>query len=178
MALAATLLGSVAVPLAAPQVPLRHLADVKELPATLVALGQAAAPETALGIVGYRVEHVALPEPHLVMIQGQDTEVDEGWHITVRFAVPLTVRDQAFSLVIDGLWCGFLQEASDLLSADTVCFDASLIHGGAALGVTYRDIQIVSGPEDERVLGPDAVFTDLTEAIYYSSERLRLLSPR
>jgi hypothetical protein len=98
--------------------------------------------------------------------------------VTVRFAAPLTVRDQAFSLVIDGRWCGFLQEAPDLLSADAVCFDGTLIRNGAALGVTYRGIQIVSGPADERRLGPDAFFTDPGEAVHYASARLRLRRSR
>jgi hypothetical protein len=178
VAFVATLLGMLGTPLLAQRTPLRHLADVKGLPGTVVAQAQARAPETALRIVGYRVEHVVLPEPHLVMIQGRTTEVAEGWHVTVRFAAPLTVRNQAFSLVIDGRWCGFLQEASDLLSADTVCFDASLIRGGASLGVTYRGVQIVSTPDEERLLGPDAVFTDAAEAVQYFSMRLRLLSQR
>lgn len=178
MALVAALLGPVGPPLLAQRAPFRHVVDVKELPRTLVAQAQARAPETALQIAGYRVEHVPLPERHLVMIKGRTTEVAEGWRVTVLFAAPLTVRNQAFSLVIDGHWCGFLQEAPDLLSADTVCFDASLIHEGAALGVTYRGIQIVSSPGDERLLGPDAIFTDPGEAIHYSSLRLRLLNPR
>ena len=176
--LAVALLGAVGAPLLAQRGPVRHLADVKGLPGTLVAQAQARAPETALRIAGYRVEHVALPERHRVRLQGRTTEVDEGWRVTVLFAAPLTVRDQAFSLVIDGRWCGFLQEAPDLLSADTVCFDASLIREGAALGVTYRGVQIVSSPEDERLLGPDAIFTDSEEAVHYASSRLRLLSSR
>jgi hypothetical protein len=157
---------------------LRHLADVKKLPGTLVAQAETPAPETALRIAGYRIEHVELPEPHRVPIQGRSTEVGEGWHVTVRFAAPLTVRDQAFSLVIDGRWCGFLAEAPDLLSADTVCFDAKLIRDGAALGVTYRGIQIVSETGAEGPLGPDARFADGDEAVHYSSARLQLLESR
>jgi len=160
------------------QRPLSHLAEVKQLPRTLIAEARTRAPETALWLTGYRVEHVVLPEHRLVMVQGRATEVGEGWPVTVFFAAPLTVRDQAFSLVIDGRWCGFLQEAPDLLSADAVCFDASLIHEGAALGVTYRSIQIVSSAEDERLLGPDAIFADSGEAIHYASSRMRLLKPR
>jgi hypothetical protein len=173
-AIVALLVATAGAPVTAQREPLRHLADVKKLPRTLVAEARARAPETALRLTGYRVEHVVLPEPRLVMLQGRTTEVAEGWPVTVFFAAPLTVRDQAFSLVIDGRWCGFLQEAPDLLSADTVCFDGSLVHDGAALGVTYRGIQIVSNPEDERLLGPDAVFTDSGDAIHYCSRRLRL----
>jgi len=169
----AALLGIVGAPVMA-QRPLPHLADVKELPRTLVAEARTRAPETALWLTGYRVEHVVLPEPRLVMVQGRATEVNGGWPVTVYFAAPLTVRNQAFSLVIDGRWCGFLQEAKDLRSADTVCFDASLVREGAALGVTYRGVQIASTPEDERLLGPDVVFTDAAEAVHYSSRRLRL----
>ena len=157
---------------------LRHLSDVKKLPGTLVAHAETRAPETALRITGYRVERVTLPEPHRVPIQGRSREVSEGWHVTVRFAAPLTVRDQAFSLVIDGRWCGFLAEAPDLLSADTVCFDAKLIRDGAALGVTYRGIQIVSETGAEGPLGPDARFDDGDEAVHYSSARLQLLESR
>jgi hypothetical protein len=174
--LAAALLGAVGAPLLAQGPPrVRHLADVKQLPGTLVAQARASAPETSMRITGYRVEHVALPEPRLAMIQSRMMEVNEGWHVTVHFAAPLTVRNQAFSLVIDGRWCGFLQEAPDLLSAEAVCFDASLIREGAALGVTYRGVQIKSSPENERLLGPDAIFTDSGEAVHYSSSRLRLL---
>jgi hypothetical protein len=175
----AALLGLVAGPARPQGAPvLRHLADVKKIPGTLVAQAQAPAPETALRITGYRVERVTLPEAHRVSIQGKTVEVSEGWHVTVSFAAPLTVRDQAFSLVIDGRWCGFLQEAPDLLSADTVCFDAKLVCDGAALGVTYRSIQMASGPEAERSLGPDAFFTDAGEAVHYASARLRLLEAR
>ena len=157
---------------------LQNLAEVKKLQGTLVAQAQAPAPETALRITGYRVEHVTLPEPHRVAIQGRSTELAEAWHVTVRFAAPLTVRDQAFSLVIDGRWCGFLQEAPDLLSADAVCFDGTLIRNGAALGVTYRGIEIVSSPEAERELGPNASFTDSSDAVHYASARLRLRRSR
>jgi hypothetical protein len=176
---AAALMGMLAGPALAQRAPvLQNLADVKKLEGTLVAQVQTPAPETALRISGYRVERVTLPEPHRVTIQGRSTEVTEAWHVTVRFAAPLTVRDQAFSLVIDGRWCGFLQEAPDLLSADTVCFDGTLIRNGAALGVTYQGIQIVSGPEDERRLGPDAFFTDPGETVHYVSARLRLRRSR
>ena len=176
---AAALLGLMAGPAWAQGAPrLRHLADVKNLPGTLVAQAKSAAPETAMKLTGYRVERVTLPEPHRVAIQGKTVEVNEGWHVTVSFAAPLTVRDQAFSLVIDGRWCGFLQEAPDLKSADTVCFDAKLIRDGAALGVSYRSIQLASGPEAERALGPDAFFTDEGEAVHYASARLRLQEAR
>lgn len=171
---AAALLALVAGPALAQQpTVLQHLEDVKKLTGTLVAQAQTA-PETALQIKGYRVEEVSLPGPHRVAVQGKNVEVTEGWHVTVDFAAPLTVRDQAFSLVIDGRWCGFLQEGVDLLSADTVCFDRSLIHDGAALGVTYRGIQIVSSPKDERLLAPNVAFPDAGEAVHYSSARLRL----
>jgi hypothetical protein len=104
--------------------------------------------------------------------------VTTGFLVTVSFASPLTVRDQAFSLVIDGRWCGFLQEGPDLRSADTVCFDPTLIREGAALGVTYRAVQIQSTPADEKELGPDVSFTDASDAVHYSSVRLRLSGPR
>jgi hypothetical protein len=176
---AAVLAGALAGPALAQRAPLlQNLADVKKLPGVLVAQAQVKAPETALGITGYRIERVTLPETHSVTIQGRSTEVTEAWHVTVRFAVPLTVRDQAFSLVIDGRWCGFLQEAPDLLSAGTVCFDGTLIRSGAALGVTYRGVEIVSSPEDEKDLGPAAFFTDPGEAIHYASARLRLRRAR
>jgi hypothetical protein len=176
---AAVVGGALAGPALAERAPrLLNLADVKNLEGTLVAQAQAKVPETAMGITGYRVEHVTLPETRSVTIQGRSTEVTEAWHVTVRFAAPLTVRDQAFSLVIDGRWCGFLQEAPDLLSADAVCFDGTLIRNGAALGVTYRGVQIVSSPEDEKDLGPDAFFTDPGEAVHYASARLRLRRAR
>jgi hypothetical protein len=175
---AAALLGGVSGPALAQRAPvLRHLADVKQLPGTLVAQAKSA-PETAMKLTGYRVERVTLPEAHRVSIQGKTVEVNEGWHITVSFAAPLTVRDQAFSLVIDGRWCGFLQEAPDLKSADTVCFDAKLIRDGAALGVTYRSIQMASNPEAEAALAADAAFADSGEAVHYASARLRLLEAR
>jgi hypothetical protein len=158
---------------------LRHLADVKGLPGTVVAQAKMPSPETALGIIGYRVEHVALPGPVRVSLQGRTQEVSEGWHVTVAFARPLTVRDQAFSLVIDGRWCGFLQEAPDLKSADTVCFDGELIRDQAALGVTYRSIEMASrGAEAERLLGPEAALAGAGEALHYASVRLSLQEAR
>lgn len=153
--------------------PLLHLDEVKKLPGVLVAEARTKA-ETLLQIRAYRVERLTLPQAYTVKIQGRSTEVTAGWHVTVSFAAPLTVRDQAFSLVIDGRWCGFLQEAPDLLSADTVCFDGSLIKDGAALGVTYRSLEILSPPADERLLAPDVSFPDVGEAVHYSSARLRL----
>jgi hypothetical protein len=172
---AAAALGTLAGPAWSQKAPvLQNLADVKALPGTLVAEARLRAPETALQITGYRVEHVALPEPYRVGIQGKEVEVGEGWHVTVTFGAPLTVRAQAFSLVIDGRWCGFLQEAPDLRSADTVCFDAALIRDGAAIGATYRSIQIASSPRAEKALAADASFTDSTEAVHYASARLQL----
>src|SRR5262249_47658582 len=113
---AVALLGLVAGPALAQQPSmLRNLADVKKLPGSLVARAQTK-PETPMQIKGYRVEQVTLPESHLVTILGKEVEVSEGWHVTFAFAAPLTVRDQSFSLIIDGRWCGFLQEGPDLLS--------------------------------------------------------------
>jgi hypothetical protein len=154
--------------------PLQNLAEVKELPRTLVAEGSARKAETALTLSGYRVERAALPAPQRVVVNGRTTDVSEAWIVTLRFERALTVRDQAFSLVIDGRWCGFLQEAPNLLSADAVCFDASLIREGAAVGATYRSIEIASTPEAERTLGPHVRFVDGDEAVHYSSARLHL----
>jgi hypothetical protein len=178
---AAGILGLAAAPAFAQRPPLRHLADVKTLPGTLVAQAQLAQPETALGITGYRIEHVTLPEPASVRLRGRAQDVTEGWHVTVTFARPLTVRSQAFSLVFDGRWCGFLQEAPDLKSADAVCFEAELIRDGAALGVTYRGIQITSRdtePEAASPLAPEAVLAQEGEDLHYVSGRLRLQEAR
>jgi hypothetical protein len=157
--------------------PLRHLDDVKKLPGVPVAQARTG-PETALRLTAYRIEQVSLPEAYTVWVAGRKTEVTTGFKVTVSFAAPLTVRDQAFSLVIDGRWCGFLQEAPDLLSADTVCFDRALIREGAALGVTYRAVQIQSPPADEKQLGADVSVADPSEAVHYSSVRLRLGASR
>src|SRR5262245_37606931 len=158
---------------------LRHLADVKRLPGTVVAEASVPSPETAMGITGYRVRHLSLPQPVQARLQGRIQEVREGWHVTVAFARRLTVRDQPLSLVIDGRWCGFMQEGPDLKSADTVCFDAELIREDATLGVTYRTIQIVSpDPESERLMAPEAVFTGAAAEIEYASVRLQLRRPQ
>ncbi len=160
-----------------PELP--HLDDVKKLPGVPVAQAVTPGPETLLGLTGYRITRVVLPQPSVVGIEGKRTEVSEGWHVTVSFAKPLAVRNQAFSLVIDGRWCGFLAESPDLMSADTVCFDPRAIREGAALGVTYRSIEIAPSPESVRLLSPDVQFTDEdTDAVHYSSARLQLLEVR
>jgi hypothetical protein len=170
------ILGLAAMPALAQRPPLlRHLADVKTLPGTLVAEVRLPAAETPMGISAYRVRHVTLPEPVRARVRGRAEEVREGWHVTVAFARPLTVRGQAFSLVIDGHWCGFLQEAFDLKTADTVCFDAALIRDEAAVGVTYRSVQIARpGDEAEALLGPEGVLAEEGDDIHYASARLRL----
>ena len=158
---------------------LSHLADVKRLPGPVVAEAKLPAPETAMGITGYRLRHVALPRPHRLALPGWTKEVSEGWHVTVTFDRPLKVRDQGISLLIDGRWCGALQPASDLKAADTVCFDAALIREGAALGVTYLNVPALSeGPEAERALGPGAAFPNEALAVHYASARLHLQEPR
>ncbi len=170
-------MGFLAAPAASQAPPLRHLDDVKKIPGVLVAEARTQ-PETAMRLRAYRIERITLPEAYAVMVAGRRAEVTTGWHVTVSFAAPLTVRDQAFSLVIDGRWCGFLQEAPDLRSADTVCFDASLIKDGAAVGVTYRSVEIAPSPADARLLAPEASFTDLEEAVHYSSARVQTKAAR
>ena len=147
------------------------IASLKRLRGETVAESRGAAPAGPLQITGYRVEKLALPEPARVWIEGRRAETQTAWHVTVFFGRHLTVRDQAFSLVIDGHWCGFLAEAPDLRSADAICFNGALLRNGAALGVTYRTISI-NQPADEAV-SPDAAF-DGDEAIHYSSARLQL----
>lgn len=137
----------------------RTLADLKNLPGPIVA---EATPGTgvaagAQAVSGYRVRHLSLPTPWLVTLDGRPTRVRQAWHVQLSFARPLSVRSQAFSLVVDGRWCGFLAEAPDLRSADTVCFDPALMRSGAILGATYRAVTL--NPADDAVeVAPSASF--------------------
>jgi hypothetical protein len=153
------------------------IADMKKMPGEVVAEARLAAPESSLRITGYRVEKLQLSEPVTVPIEGRRVQTQEAWRVTVDFGRPLTVRDQAFSLVVDGRWCAFLNEAPDLRSADGICFNAALIRNGAALGVTYRTISIQSPADRRDLAGPDA---DLAgeEPIHYASARLQLRDGR
>jgi hypothetical protein len=153
------------------------IADMKKMPGEIVAEARLDAPESPLRMTGYRVEKLRLSEPVSVPIEGRRVETQDAWRVTVAFARPLTVRDQAFSLVIDGQWCGFLNEAPDLRSADAICFNAALIRDGAALGVTYRTISIHQPADAREAAGPDA---DLAgdEPIHYASARLELRGGR
>ena len=150
------------------------LAALKRLPGVTIARATARIPETPMKISGYRVERLSLPAPVAVAIGRSRREVQEAWRVTVSFAAPLTVRDQAFSLVIDGRWCGFLAEAADLRSADALCFEPGLIRDGATIGVTYRGITI-EPREDAGLVGPDAQMDPAgEEPIHSSSTPLRL----
>jgi hypothetical protein len=149
------------------------IADLKKMPGQVVAEGHSAVPETPMKLKGYRVEKLSFP-PMSAKVQGVKVQVSESWRITAFFDKPLTVRNAAFSLVIDGKWCGFLAESPDLLSADAICFNSSLIHDGAAIGVTYRDVNIESPSNPSDLVGADAVLQAQGEAIHYSSAKIRL----
>jgi hypothetical protein len=162
---------------AAAQTPGRALpsaAEIKKLAGTMVAESVSPVPETPMAIRGYRVERKALAQAVPARIGGKTVEVAQAWHVTVLFARPLTVRNQAFSLVVDGVWCGFLQEAPDLRSADTVCFDSGLFKEGAAIGVTYRGITIEPEPAEPAVNPEVALEAEGETPIHYASTRLRL----
>ena len=160
----------------------RNLADLKNLPGPVVA---EAAPDTGAGVsadeqavTGYRVRHLSLPSPWLVTLGGHKARVSEAWHVQLLFARPLTVRNQAFSLVLDGRWCGFLAEAPDLRSADTVCFDPALMRTGAILAATYRPVTITSSDETTQV-APEADFeNEGTEPLLQAATPLQLQEPR
>jgi hypothetical protein len=151
------------------------LAELKKMPGRIVAENHHAAPETPMKLKGYRVEKLSFPAMS-ARVEGATVQVTEGWRITAFFDQPLTVRNAAFSLVLDGKWCGFLAESPDLLSADAICFNSSLVRDGAAVGVTYRNVHIKSPQEPSGLTGPvaDAVLEDQGEAIHYSSAKIRL----
>jgi hypothetical protein len=150
------------------------LLDLKGLAGPIVAEARTA-PETPMGITGYQVRRLALPNAWIARLDGDSVSVSQAWHVTVFFAKPLSVRDQAFSLAIDNQWCGFLAEAPDLLSADAVCFDARLIDDGKAVGVTYRPVTIAPPDQDVGAFAPAArLETQDSEPIHYSTARLRL----
>jgi hypothetical protein len=128
----------------------RTLTDLKSLPGPVVAESVPAAgtPDGEQAVVGYSVRRLALPRPWRVTLAGQTENVTQAWHVTLHFARRLTVRSQAFSLLIDGRWCGFLAEAADLRSADAVCFDPTLVRSGATLAATYRAVTILPAGDE------------------------------
>lgn len=155
------------------------IADIEQIPGEIVAEVQNSVPETAMRIRGYRVERVSLPQPQNARIEGKRTTVDQVWRMTVFFSEPLTVRDQAFSLVIDGHWCGFLSESEDLMSAGAICFNSVLVREGARIGVTYRGVAIQPGSDADQVMNPFAELDpEEGEPIHYAGVRLRLKGNR
>jgi hypothetical protein len=147
--------------------------SIKDLPGETVAEAHTDAAETVMGLQGYRVERVRLQQAATVNVEGRSVETRVAWRVTVYFGRPLVVRDQLFSLAVDGHWCGALQEAPDVLSAATVCFNGALFKEGAAVGVTYRSISIVP-PADSNETAPRATVFAGDEDIHYSSVRLRI----
>ncbi|HEU4391946.1 MAG TPA: hypothetical protein VFV34_29440 [Blastocatellia bacterium] len=155
------------------------ITDVKQLPGELVADVQNTVPETAMRIRGYRVERVLLPQAQNVRIEGKRTTVQQAWRMTVFFSEPLTVRSQAFSLAIDGRWCGFLAESEDLMSADAICFNTDLVRDGARLGVTYRGVTIQQPSDADQAVNPLAdLELEESEPIHYAGVPLRLKGNR
>ena len=151
------------------------ISDIKQIPGQLVAEAENPSPETAMKIKGYQVERVPLPQPQTVRIEGKRMTVRQAWKVTVHFDEPLTVRSQAFSLAIDGHWCGFLSESADLRSAEAICFNSELVREGAAIGVTYRGIAIEQPSDTDQVVNPLAEFEpEGGEPIHYSSVKLHL----
>lgn len=156
------------------------IADLKKMPGQIVAEVHSAVPETPMNLTGYRVERLTF-SPMNTKVGGMVVQVSESWRITAFFDKPLTVRNAAFSLVIDGQWCGFLAESPDLLSADAICFNSSLIQDGAAIGVTYRDVSIEPPDGSPDLVSADPVLLNADpdaeiqgEPIYYSSAKLSL----
>lgn len=151
--------------------------ELKTMPGRIVAESHRATPETPMKLKGYRVEKLTFP-PISARVEGATVQVSEGWRITAFFDEPLTVRNAAFSLVLDGKWCGFLAESPDLLSAHAICFNSSLVREGAALGVTYRGVHIKSPQEPSALTGPvagaDAALEAQGEAIHYFSAKISL----
>jgi hypothetical protein len=155
------------------------LSQLKKLPGATVAQAQAAAPETPLGLSGYTVRELTFGSPVKARVAGASADVTRAWHFTIAFARPLVVRDQAFTLVIDGRPAGFLQEAPDLLSADAVVFDPSVIRDGARVGVTYQGVVLARLGAGEEAVNPEIRLSDAdSSSIHYAAQPLRLAVTR
>jgi hypothetical protein len=160
----------------------RTLLDIKALSGEVVAEStpdSVDVVDTTQALTGYRVRHVAWRNPWLVNLEGRRTRVREAWHVQVFFARPLSVRNQAFSLVVDGRWCGFLAEAPDLRSADAVCFDPGLMRTGASLAASYRSVVIARPSDDEEWVAPEADFEGAaSEPMYVAAAPLQMKEVR
>jgi len=154
--------------------------EIQRLAGPVVASAHTKVAEGSMGLAGYRVREVALAAPVTANVAGRAATVSRAWHVTVYFDRALTVRNQAFTLVLDGRPAAFLQESADLRRADAVVFDASLVREGAALGVTYRGVEITRpAPAAEERAAPETQLTgDGSIPIYYSSRPLRLQKAR
>ena len=68
-----------------------NMKKLLSLPGKVVSEAQSARPAGTLGLTGYRVEEVQLPNTQTVQLHGQQTVVDKAWRVTVHGG-PFPVR--------------------------------------------------------------------------------------
>jgi len=117
------------------EVPVRELLKA---PGRLISEAKSARPDGALGLTGYRVEEVRLPQNLTVEIKGQQVAVDRAWRVTVtggRFPV----RALPAVIWIDDEIVGNGIENENLSQVTAITFDSSLIHEGGVVSISYGE---------------------------------------
>ena len=108
------------------------------LPGKVVSEAKSARPAGALGLTGYRVEEVQLPNTQTVQLHGQQTVVDKAWRVTVHGG-PFPVRAMPAVIWIDDQIAGIGIENETLSQITAITFDSSLIREGSVISVSYGE---------------------------------------
>jgi hypothetical protein len=117
------------------EVPVRELL---RLPGRVLAETKSARAEGDLGLTGYRVEELQLPQTLTVEVRGQQVAVQRAWRVTVNGG-PFPVRALPAIVWIDDQIVGTGIENETLSQVTAITFDSSLIHEGGVVSVSYGE---------------------------------------
>ena len=115
-----------------------NMKKLLSLPGKVVSEAKSARPAGALGLTGYRVEEVQLPNTQTVQLHGQQTVVDKAWRVTVHGG-PFPVRAMPAVIWIDDQIAGIGIENETLSQITAITFDSSLIREGSVISVSYGE---------------------------------------
>lgn len=103
----------------------------------LLARGANQEPTGKLKLRSYILEELTFAKPIQTEIDGQSTEVNRAWRLTItssRFAV----RAMPAFVLIDDNMVGIGVESSDLTQISVIIFDQKLLRDGATISISYE----------------------------------------
>ena len=112
--------------------------ELLKAPGRLVSEAKSTRPNGDLGLTGYRVEEVRLPQNLTMEIKGQQVAVDRAWRVTVTGG-PFPVRALPAVIWIDDEIAGNGIENENLSQVTAITFDSSLIHEGGVVSISYGE---------------------------------------